>query len=395
MLAAMSTRSLVLSIVLAALTIPSTALAWPTIDPAGHRAPLLGGRWTIALPEGATPGTLGGPPGAATPRFETDGVVVLESPEGHFAVHATLLNATRPTDLEAAVRTLPPPCEAPTFAPLADRTDAVTVRCAAPSPDGTFRPIVVFAVHTDGWVERFEAMIETSDPGDTTARDQAVVFAEAALTTLRAEDVPAAVERGTIELQRGCVSGSDFDAFTLTLPEGWIAMRNEQAGGALLRIMPVVELGAARPTLAASLEPAGTPPSRVPPGLGTLRTSALLGGNVDWLVIEPEGEPQGMRQVAADLTVSCGDEGTFARALRLSAAGPQTSLDEAQRVLETLTLTSARGHHATLDVIPSEQPVHEDADAPPEDGHVLSIAIGGASIALLVVALALRARRKT
>jgi hypothetical protein len=158
--------------------------------------------------------------------------------------------------------------------------------------------------------------------------------------------------------------------------------------------MPIVALGSSRPTLAASLEPAGTPPPRLPPGMGTLRASAVLGAPVDWLVVEADDETQGMRQVAADLSIDCGGGSTFARALRLSAAGPRTSLDEAQHVLESIALMSSRGHHASLAVVPSEQPVldGEASAATHDDGHLWSYAIGAVSVVLLAVALVMRAR---
>ena len=385
-------------VMLSWLALPSTALAWPAIDRAGHRMPLLGGRWTIALPEDAIPAAIAGDPTGPTPREELDGLALLNTTDGHFAIHATLLEATRPADLAAAIRTLPAPCADPTYAPLGDRTDVLTIRCTTPSPDGAFRPIVAFAVHTDGWVERFEAMIETSDPDDTRARDEGVVFAEAVLMTLRAEDVPAAVDRGTIELGRACESEGAFDALSLTLPDGWVATRQNLAGGQLLRILRVIPLGEGRAMLAVDLAAAGTPPPRLPEGMGTLRASALLGEPVDWLVAEASG--QGMRQLAVELVIDCGGGATYARALRLSTGGPSASVDEGQHILESLTLRSERGHHVALEAVSSEAPPIEDpavgdVSAVEDDGaqgHFWSIAIGGASLLLLGAALAMRAR---
>jgi hypothetical protein len=380
-----------------------TAHAWPAVDPAGHRVALLGGRWTLALPEDATAGPIAGDPHGPMARAELDGVAQLASPEGRFAVRATLLEASRPDDLAATVATLPQPCAGASTGPLGERTDAIAIRCTTPSPDGAFRPFVVYAVHTDGWVERFEAQIETTDPLDAAARESGVAFAEAVLATLRAEDAAPAVERGTIEVAQACAEGDVHDTFTVTLPEGWVATRQSMPGATLVSFFHVVPLAQPRPVLALTVAPNADMLSLLPAGAGTPRSSTLLGARVDWLAVGDASGARGMREVAVDLTVDCGGGDSFARTMQLSVGGPEAMLDEGQHVLESLALASTRGHTAVIAGRSTEAPVVEDDgaaiaaqaredEAAQASTHLTSMIIGGISLAMLAVAMWLRGR---
>ena len=121
---------------------------------------------------------------------------------------------------------------------------------------------------------------------------------------------------------------------------------------------------------------------------------------MQWLVLHQDGAPTAIRQVASEMTVDCGGGATYARALRMSLGGPTGTLDEAQRVLETLALGGSRGHRVTLADVSSEAPVELDApDGETEEdremesrGHFWSIAIGATSLLLLAAALVLRGR---
>jgi len=387
---------------LALLAPTSTALAWPSVDAAGNRVPLLGGRWTIALPQDTLRATPNAPPDAPPARDELDSLAVYRSTEGNLGVRATLLESTRPDDLEAAVRTLPAPCATPTYAMIDNRADLLAMRCTDVSPDGAFRPITVFAVHPDGWVDRIEGLIETTDPADEMGRAAGVEYAEAVMQTLSAGQVEQPVERGTITLARACEEGDASDPLTLTLPSDWIAIRDTTPLSSLVRMMRVVPLGTARVIVAVELSPSGTAPLRVAEGMGEHRSGTLLGQSVDWLVLQQEGTPIGMRELASELTVTCGAGATpYTSAMRLSLGGPTDRLDEAQHVLETLALGGERGHTAQLVGVSSEEPAIEegppeteaDADADAEaQGHFWSIAIGGASLLLLGAAFVLRGR---
>src|SRR5262249_31734376 len=155
--------------------------------------------------------------GGPTPRMELDTVAMVTVPEGHFAIRATLLETSQPADLEAAIRQTPSPCLSPTYGRLGDRSDRVVIRCSDPSGDGAFRPLVVFDVPPDGWVDRLETQIETTDPTDSAARTEGVLYAEAAMATLQPEDAAPAVERGTIELGRACEASGTGDALTMQM----------------------------------------------------------------------------------------------------------------------------------------------------------------------------------
>ncbi len=403
MLAPMSNRSHLLggaALALALSLATTPALAWPAVDPAGNRVPVLAGRWSVVMPEDTVRAAATPPPNAPPSREALDSAGMYQSAEGNFAIRGTLLESSRPDDLEAAVRALPAPCATPTYGTIGDRTDLVAVRCADVSPDGAFRPISVYAVHTDGWVDRIEALVETHDPDDGVARTAGAEYAEAVMATLTAGQAPDAVERGTIELARACVDGEAADPITLTLPEGWIALRDDLGNGTLVRITHVVPLGTERAMLAVEVAPAGTEPPRAPEGVGVLAPGTLLGAPVQWLVLHQDGAPTAIRQVASEMTVECGGGATFARALRMSLGGPTGTLDEAQRVLETLALGGSRGHRVTLADVSSEAPVELDApDGETEEdremesrGHFWSIAIGATSLLLLAAALVLRGR---
>jgi hypothetical protein len=403
MLAPMSNRrfSIGVALWLALLAPTSTALAWPTVEPEGHRVPLLGGRWTVALPENAVRAAAQTPPSAPPPREELDSATIVQTDEGNFGMRATLLESTRPEDLAAAVRGLPAPCTTPAYGTIGERTDLVAIRCTEPSPDGAFRPISVYAVHTDGWVDRIEALVETTNPDDTDGRTAGVAYAEAVMATLTASAAPDAVERGTIEVARACEQGEDADRITVTLPDGWIALRDAMPNGDLLRLTRVVPLGTGRAMLAIELASAGTQPPRVPEGVGEHQSGTLLGQTADWLVLHQEGSATSVRQVASEITIDCGGGSTFARTLRLSVGGPVDTVVEGQHVLETMALTTTRGHTVELAGISSEAPVEEAPDleamsdedrATEEQGHFWSIAIGGASLLLLAAALVLRGR---
>ncbi len=400
----MSTRSrssLGVTLVLALLAPASSALAWPTVDPSGNQVPVLRGRWTVALPEDTLRAAATQAPNAPAAREELDSAAVVRTPEGNLAIRGVLLESTRPDDLAAAVRTLPAPCPSPTYGTLGERTDLVAVRCTEASPDGALRPLSVYAVHPDGWVDRIEAMVETTDPDDEAARTAGIAYAEAVMATLTPGPAPDAVERGTIEIARACEADGAADRLTITLPDGWIAMRDTMGTTELVRLTHVVPLGSERPMLAIELSPAGSEPPRVPEGVGALRAGAILGSPVDWLVIEDEGQPTSVRQVAAELTVDCGGDARYARALRLSLGGPRATVDEGQRILEALTLGSTRGHTAELTAVSSQAPaidesaLDEGSDedrAAAQQGHFWSIAIGGASLLLLAAALVMRGR---
>lgn len=405
MLAPMSNRSRFVLGALAALALSSiapTAHAWPTVDPAGHRVPVLAGRWTVVMPESTARAVATPPPNAPPSREELDSAGLYQDPDGNFAVRGTLLESTRPDDLAAAVRALPAPCATPSYGTIGERADLVAVRCTEPSPDGAFRPLTVYAVHTDGWVDRIEAMVEPHDPEDSIARTAGGEYAEAVLATLSAGEAPAAVERGTIEVARACVEGEAADPLTITLPSDWIAIRDTLGDGQLLRMTRAAPLGGDRAMVAVELAPAGTPPPRAPEGVGTHATGTLLGSTVDWLVLHQDGAPTAVRQTASELTVECGGGASFARALRLSIGGPTATLDDAQHVLETLALGGGRGHAATLSEVSSEAPTDDvaaaegasdDEDAALEaEGRSWSIGIGVGSVVLLAAALALRAR---
>lgn len=392
--------------VLAFLAPAPAALAWPTVDPDGYRVPVLGGRWTVAMPETTARAAATPQPGAPTPREALDSVGVYESPnEGNFAVRGTMLESTRPDDLEAAVRSLPAPCAAPEYGRVGDRTDLVAVRCSEPSPDGALRPLSVYAVHSDGWVDRIETLLETTNPDDAAARTAGVAYAEAVIATLRADSSTDAVERGTVEVARACEADGAADTLTLTLPEGWVAIRDPEPDGVLLRLMSVVPLGGERAIAAVQLVPAGSEPQRVPEGVGVLEPGQLLGNTVEWLVIHQDGAPTGVRRLATEVTVDCGGGATFARALWLSVGGPTATLDRGQRVIESLALGGGRGHTAAVAVVSSEAQVVEpdvDDDAAggraevdretERQGHFWSIAIGAGSLLLLGAALVMRGR---
>lgn len=402
MLAPMSNRSrfsLLAALVLSICVPTSRALAWPTVDAAsGHRVTMLGGRWSLALPEDTSLApTTGGPSGFHAPQT-IDGIATVSTPEGHLAVRATLLETTRPTDLEAAVRATPPPCASPSYGTLGDRTDLVVIRCTEASPDGALRPLVAFAVHTDGWVDRIETQIEVSGPASEEARASAVAYAEAVLASLRAEEATPDVERGTVQLAEVC--NDTPDPLTITLPEDWVATRQVVGGTTLVRATQLTPMGAPRAMVAIELSPAGTEPPRVPEGAGTLHDGALLGGAVQWLVVESPSEDAGLRQLASEITVDCGASGTWARALRISIGGPRDRLAAAQTLTETLALGTEHARHATLAAVSSEAPVEpplplegetEDDEAV-RVGHLWSYAIAGVSIAMLIAALVLRGR---
>ncbi|MFO0686146.1 MAG: hypothetical protein U0234_29055 [Sandaracinus sp.] len=377
----------------------SRALAWPTVDAeSGHRVTMLGGRWSLALPDDTSLSpTTGGPSGFHAPQT-IDGIATVSAPEGHFAIRATLLETTRPADLEAAVRATPPPCASPTYGTLGDRTDLVVIRCTEPSPDGALRPLVGFAVHTDGWVDRIETQIEVSTGASEEAHASAVAYAEAVLGSLRAETAEPDVERGAVALAEVCNDAPD--TLALALPEDWIATRQTVGGTTLIRATQLTPMGAPRAMIAIELSPAGTEPPRVPEGAGVLRDGSLLGGAVRWLVVESPSDPAGLRQLASEITVDCGASGTWARALRISIGGPREQLAEAQTITETIALGSEHGRHATLAAVSSEAPVEPplplEGDAEGDEavrvGHLWSYAIAGVSIAMLIAALVLRGR---
>lgn len=399
MLAPMSNRLvLLLAVALLVVSVPaSRALAWPTVEAAsGHRVTLLGGRWSAVLPEDSSLApTTGGPSGIHAPQT-IDGIATVSAPDGHFALRATLLEATRPTDLEAVVRATPPPCASPTYGTLQERTDLVVIRCTEPSPDGAFRPLVAFAVHTDGWVDRIETQLEPTDAASEAARTDGVAYAEAVLGSLRAEQAAPDVLRGTVELASVC--SETPDALSITLPEGWVATRQSALGTTLVRITQLTAMGEPRAILAIELSPAGTEPPRVPEGAGTLHDGSLLGGAVRWLAVESPTEPSGLRQLASEISVDCGG-GDWARALRISIGGPRERMGEAQAIAETIALGAEHGRHATLAAVSSEAPVEPlplEGDGEGEEavrvGHLWSYAIAGVSIAMLIAALLLRGR---
>lgn len=407
MLAPMSNRSAALGVlvVFCWLVPASSALAWPSVDPEGHRTPFLGGRWTVALPESAAPAFVQPPPGQPVPRAEIDGLIMLETDEGHFALHATLLESTRPDDLAAAVRGLPPACATPTYGTIGERTDMVVERCTDVSPDGAFRPLIVFAVHPDGWVDRIEALVETTSPDDEAGKAAGAAYAEAVMATLVAA-LPMggdpAVTRGTVELDRACTAGEEADALTFTLPEGWIAMRDGSSATTLLRMTHVVPLGTPRPMIAIQLVAAGTEPQRLPADVGTRHESRLAGESMEWLAVEQAGE-QGVRRAAAEITIDCGGGSTYARAMSLSIGGPTGTLDDAQHIVETFAIRSDRGHALSLApvslVAAPEEAVALDAGGETEEdraaerqGHFWSIAIGAGSLLLLGAALVMRSK---
>jgi hypothetical protein len=400
MLAAMSTsRLLALALALTVSLTTGRALAWPTLDPDGPRTPLLGGRWTILLgPDASTAAAVADPRGPRS-RAELDGVATIRGDDGRLAVRATLLSATRPADLEAVVRALPAPCETPTIAAFPGHDGTVAISCTEPSPDGAFRPLVLYATHTDGWVDRIEVQLETDAATDTAA---ALAFANAVATSLRAEDVAAAVERGTVELARACEEGSAGDALTITLPEGWIATRQGDAQLMMLQLVRVGELGVRRPLASIAFSPLDAAPARIPAGAGTPRAGTLLGHDVEWLEIVGPPEMPGIRELALGLSVACGEGATpWTGTVQLSAGGPSAMLDDGTHVLETLAMHSDRGH--TVDVTPlgtEEEPAPEapaidttaEDEAAEQTSHLWSMVIGAVSLGLLVLALVLRSR---
>lgn len=385
---------------LAVLAPASSALAWPAVDPAGNRVPVLAGRWTVALPESTLRATPEAAPGLPPPREALDSAGLVQIPEGNFGIRGTLLESTRPEDLAAVVRTLPAPCPTPTYGTIGERTDLVAVRCVDVSPDGALRPITVYAVHPDGWVDRIETLIETTDPDDDMTRASGVEYAEAVLATLTPDAAPDAVERGTVEVARACEQDDQSDPITITLPEGWIAIRDTLGAISLLRITQVVPLAAPRAMVAIELAPSGTAPTLVPAGVGQLVHGTILETQLDWLAVEQTSVGTGVRRLTMELSVDCGSGESFARAMNLSLGGPMATLDPAQHVLETLSFGTARNHTLGVTFVstqaPPEAEVPELASAEDremdEQGHFWSIAIGGASLLLLAAALVMRAR---
>jgi hypothetical protein len=402
MLAAMSTARLcALALVLFVTSFTTHALAWPELTPDGPRTPLLGGRWTIALGPDASTAPAAGDPRGPTPRVELDGIATMRAEDGRLVVRATLLFATAPADLEAIVRTLPAPCATPTIAAFPEHAGWIAIRCSEPSPDGALRPIVLYATHTDGWIDRIEVRLEIDEATDRAA---ATAFADAVVATLRAEDVPAAVERGTVEVARACVAGDAADPFTVTLPEGWIATRQQGGELAMIQIVRVAELGGRRPIGSAVFSPTGAVPARIPAGAGTPHAGRLLGSDVEWLEISQGDDAPGIREVALALSVACGaDAPPWTGTLQLSAGGASSTLDESTRVLETLAMGSDRGHTVTLTTLGTEEePLPEDAmpvasgddEAAERTSHLWSMGIGAVSVLLLVTALVIRSRTK-
>ncbi len=400
MLAAMSTSRLSAALALLVVSMPAAhALAWPTLDPEGPRTPLLGGRWTILLGPGVSTAPAVSDPRAPLPRASLDGVAAMHDEEGRLAVRATLLFATRPEDLEAVVRTLPAPCDAPSIATLPGHEGVIAITCTEPSPDGAFRPLVLYATHTDGWVDRIEVQLETDEASDPAA---AMAFATAVASSLRAEDVAPDVERGVVEVTRACVAGEASDPFTVTLPEGWIATRQGGEELAVLQLMKATALGTPRPLASIALTPLGAPPARIPAGAGAPRAGSLLGTSVEWLEIVGPADAPGMREVAVAVHVECGgDAPPWGGTLQLSAGGPSSLLDEGTRVLESLAMAGDRGHVAVAtpigteeEAIPELEPSASDAEdeAAAQTSHLWSMGIGAASLLLLLLALVLRGR---
>lgn len=399
MLAAMSTSRLSAVLALLVVSMPAAhALAWPTLDPEGPRTPLLGGRWTILLgPEASTAAAVSDPLGP-TPRAELDGIAAMRAEDGRLAVRATLLYATAPADLEAAVRALPAPCQTPTIAPLADHEGVIAITCSEPSPDGAFRPLVLYARHTDGWVDRLEVQLETDEVSDPT---QAMAFANAVASSLRAEDVAPAVERGTVGVTRACVSGDAGDPLTVTLPEGWIATHQGDLNLELVQLVRIAELGTPRPIASIVFSPVGAPPARIPAGAGAPHAGSLLGTDVEWLEIVGPGNAPGIREVALGLSVDCGGGAPpWTGTIQLSAGGASSTLDEGTRALETLSMGGERGHTVVVTAIGTEEeaPPEAQLDTSAEDAaaeqtsHLWSMVIGAVSLAMLVLALVLRGR---
>ena len=342
------------------------------------------------------------PPSMPPAVDERDSVAVYQNGEGSIAVRSTLLESTRPDDLEAAVRALPAPCPTPTYGTFGDRTDVVAIRCTEASPDGAFRPISLYAVHPDGWVDRIEALVDTENHTGETARTAAVAYAEALLATLTAGEAPRPVETGTITIVSACTDGDASDPLTVTLPADWVAIRDTAPEHDLVRLMRVVPLGTQRVMVAIDLTGAETEVPRVPPGSGTHRHGTLLGSDADWLVLHEEGTPLAMWQLASTISVDCGGGTTYARTMRLSLGGPTEIVDPAETVLETMALGGARGHHVSVTPIPlevaaEEAPVEAQAEGADdheaeEQSHLWSYAIGGASLLLLAAAMVLRGR---
>ena len=400
MLAAMSTSTLRTLAVIVIALVPAHALAWPTIVPEGPRTPLLGGRWTVVLGAEASSAPAQSERGVLAPPIALDGLTAIEVDEGHLAVRATLLFATGPADLLAVVRALPAPCAAPTIGPFPGHEGVVAIRCASPSPDGSFRPLVLYATHTDGWVDRLEVQLEIDDAADQAS---AIAFVDAALGSLRAEDVPPAVERGTVEVARLCASGEALDSLTIALPEEWIATKQENADLTLVQLVRASELGAPRAIASITLSRTSGAPARIPAGAGTEHAGSVLGQDVRWLEIVGESEAPGIRELALALSVACGGEAPpWTATVQLAAGGPSGILDEGTRVLERVAFASDRGHTLTATPIGTEEaePAPDvaggdssaDDEAAAATSHAWSMGIGAVSLALLVLALALRAR---
>ncbi len=401
MLAAMPTARASAALFAVLVTLPAArALAWPTLEPEGPRTSLLGGRWTIALGPDVSAAAAMGDPRVPT-RAELDGIATMRTDDGRLSVRATLLSATRPADLEAVVRALPAPCTTSAIGPLADHEGVVSIACTEPSPDGAFRPLVLYATHTDGWVDRIEVQLDIDEASD---RALALAFATAVAASLRAEAAAPAVERGTVEIARACVAGEAADRFTVTLPEGWIATRLGDEELTVLQFVRVGEVGARRPIASISFASGAMPPARIPAGAGTPREGTLLGSSVEWLEVSGPPDQPGLRETALELSVACGGDGpAWTGTIQLSVGGPAGMLDEGARVLETLALSSDRGHTVSTTGLGTEEeappPETSEAGATDEEdaemqrtSHLWSMGIAGASLALLAIALVLRSR---